>query len=402
MYIHHAAGHKRRAATVVVVAVTVPILVGFAALTVDVGYLFNVRADLQKSADAAAHAGATLLPDEQAARDAAHQFAVTNFPGSGTVLADTDLQLGNWDSELGVFTANGQPRNAIRVTTRRSAANGNPVDLFFASMFGIHQTDVSASATAMVEFPNNPACFDRGIVAGKQVNLGQDVTLDGYCAYGREGVQMGQDPHVINGAMIGVLDESTVQYGQDPVGLPENIVELEKEPVLATNVSQIINDLEAGIDLPPQINNVVVSNDLPSTLQPGTAYVINANSTLNIEQDYHVQDVIIAVRGNISWRQDGAIRNTGDPAVNAGIGLLATQDIVIGQDAIVEGVNIISGKSVTIGQDIRSLDATIQAVENVIIGQDMHFDSDFANAFAGTNVFVGGSGQAASPVLLVQ
>ena len=73
MCIHQTAQHKRRAATVVLVAVVVPVLIGFTALTVDVGYLYNVRTQLQTTADAAAHAGAVLLPNEQAARTAAHQ-----------------------------------------------------------------------------------------------------------------------------------------------------------------------------------------------------------------------------------------------------------------------------------------------------------------------------------------
>ena len=141
--------HRRRAATVVVIAITVPVLLGATALTVDIGYLINVRLQLQNTADAAALAGAQLLHDQNQARSAAHQYAVTNFPNAGTVLADNDLYLGNWNTEQGVFTAGGTPLNAVRVTTRRSTTNGNPVDLFFAPIFGIHQSDVSAEAIAL-------------------------------------------------------------------------------------------------------------------------------------------------------------------------------------------------------------------------------------------------------------
>ncbi len=149
MHSYVTARYRRRAVAIVTIAVTVPVLLGFAALTVDVGWMYNVRAQLQHTADAAAHAGALLLPvDGQSARAAAHQAAVTNYPGSGTILADADLLLGNWDSEFGVFTTGGEPVNAVRVTTRRSEANGNPVDLFFAGILGRYYTDTSAAATA--------------------------------------------------------------------------------------------------------------------------------------------------------------------------------------------------------------------------------------------------------------
>ena len=141
--------HRRRAIVAVFVIVTMAVLIGFGALAVDVGHMYNTRAQLQDAADAAAHAGAGLLPNAGAARVATHKFARINFPDSGTVLAEVDLDVGNWDVELGVFAPNGLPFNAVRVTTRRSQANGNPLGLFFASIFGIHQTNVSASATAL-------------------------------------------------------------------------------------------------------------------------------------------------------------------------------------------------------------------------------------------------------------
>ena len=53
----------RRGAAVVQVAVFLTTLIGFAALAIDVGLLYNERADLQKTADAAALAAAAELGD---------------------------------------------------------------------------------------------------------------------------------------------------------------------------------------------------------------------------------------------------------------------------------------------------------------------------------------------------
>ena len=373
---------RRRGAVAALVVISLTVLVGMAALTIDVGYIQLTRQQLQTAADASSMAGAIELPNEAGAAAAARQFAELNHPNNGMVLADADILLGNWNSDQGTFVTGGDPINAVQVTTHRSASNGNPLNLFFARIFGISQTDVAARAIATKEFVNNPDCFDRGIVAGKEVIFGQNVTLSGYCAYGQMGVTMGQDSVVANGAMVGVPDETLVSYGQNTVGLPENIVVFNKQPVLANNIAQIIDNLEAGIDLPPQITNVVVVDSLTNPLVESTAYIVN--SSVSIDQDYSARNIIIAVRGSISWGQNGAIRNTGDPANSVAIGLLSTESIAIGQDAVVEGVSIIAAKNVAVGQNVLSFEASIQAGENVNVGQNPDFGMDYHNAFTGT------------------
>ncbi len=52
---------QRKGAVVVMVAVTLVVLLGCAALAVDIGYLYVARAELQRTADAAALAGAQAL-----------------------------------------------------------------------------------------------------------------------------------------------------------------------------------------------------------------------------------------------------------------------------------------------------------------------------------------------------
>ena len=119
-----------------------------AALCVDVGYMFNVRAQLQLTADAAAHAGTLQLPDEYKAFNTALEIARMNYPNHGTVLRRSDIYPGQWDPETGVFTAGRLPMNAVRATVRRSEQNGNPAGLFFARIFGKHHIDIDAAATA--------------------------------------------------------------------------------------------------------------------------------------------------------------------------------------------------------------------------------------------------------------
>ncbi len=148
MQIYHATGNRRRAVTAVLVLITLPVLLGMAVLCIDVGHMYNVRADLQHTADAAAHAGVLQLPNEGVARATALAFAGTNYPNHGTVLVGSDIHLGNWDLDYNVFTVAEEPINAVRVVVRRSQAHGNPVGFFFAGIFGKYNTDISATATA--------------------------------------------------------------------------------------------------------------------------------------------------------------------------------------------------------------------------------------------------------------
>ena len=58
---------KRRAATAVFTVVLIPVLLGFAALSVDVSFMFDLAQHTQHTADAGALAGATALQDYLAA-----------------------------------------------------------------------------------------------------------------------------------------------------------------------------------------------------------------------------------------------------------------------------------------------------------------------------------------------
>ena len=61
--------YSRRASAMPLVAVICPVLLAFAALSVDIGMLYSAKAELQRSADAAALAGAGALIDERRLRN---------------------------------------------------------------------------------------------------------------------------------------------------------------------------------------------------------------------------------------------------------------------------------------------------------------------------------------------
>ncbi len=132
----------------VFVLASLPALMGFAALSIDVGHMLNVRSQLQAAADAAALAAATALPDEAPARSRAAEYAAKNDYGHSGILDPGEVEIGNWNSQARIFTQGAEPRNAVRVRVERNDARGNPVELSLAPVLGLHTASVGATATA--------------------------------------------------------------------------------------------------------------------------------------------------------------------------------------------------------------------------------------------------------------
>jgi len=167
---------KRRGAVAPLVAISCTVLIGFAALAVDVGMLYNVRAELQRTADSAALAAAWELYDQDrltgtpymaddilAARQTAADYAVINavhgvFPTvdmNGANALDGDIVVGTLDNPDNLLeslsTADLDLTNAIQVTVRRDETRNGPISLMFANIFGISTSNITASATAAIK-----------------------------------------------------------------------------------------------------------------------------------------------------------------------------------------------------------------------------------------------------------
>ncbi len=142
--------HRHRGAIAVLAAFLLVVLLGMVAFAIDVGYIAYAKAELQRSADAAALAAATELPDELAAIDAAVANGADNQTRVTPLVQAGDVSFGYWDRDAASFDepASGQSANAVRVTIGRTAADGNPLHLFFAHLLGRSRADVTASATA--------------------------------------------------------------------------------------------------------------------------------------------------------------------------------------------------------------------------------------------------------------
>lgn len=169
---------RRRGAAIAYVAVSSTVLIGFSALSIDLGRMYMARTELQRCADAAAMAGASaytvaslLSPNIDATHYAVatprcQETSLSNLTfGSPTNLAVADILLRFYDfndpdSMTGLF-------KACRVNLRCDGnINGN-VPFTFGTLFGQTAGNILTTATAV--FDTRVAGFTPG--AGVMVPL---------------------------------------------------------------------------------------------------------------------------------------------------------------------------------------------------------------------------------------
>lgn len=125
-------GRRNSGQTVVIVALTLPVLLGAVALGTDVTIFYFNWVQLQKAADSAALAGANWLPDNASqATTTANQFAQSNGVKASEIVSTTVAA-----DDL-----------SISITLRRT------VPYYLAKVLGLTNGIVTTSATAAPQFP---------------------------------------------------------------------------------------------------------------------------------------------------------------------------------------------------------------------------------------------------------
>jgi Flp pilus assembly protein TadG len=162
---------SQKGAVSVLVALTLPVLIGAGALAVDLAYLHVVRNELQNDADAAALAGARKLYtigasalDWSGAANTASNAIVLNR-AAGHALADGVVATGYWDTTQAAMGLQGLPMTpgpndapAVQVSLGKSEGqNQGPVRTFLASIWGVFAKPVRVTAVAGVSSPGSVA-----------------------------------------------------------------------------------------------------------------------------------------------------------------------------------------------------------------------------------------------------
>lgn len=144
-----------RGMTLVMVATGMVAFLSATMLAVDVGMMMVARAESQSSADAGALAGAIALGYEDPNDYSATGPAVTN-----AIAASTNAENGVMNAQVSVLPADVSfpTPTQVRVRVLRAAERGNPLNTFFAPMFGVDTVDIGAEATAEVSPANAMTC----------------------------------------------------------------------------------------------------------------------------------------------------------------------------------------------------------------------------------------------------
>ena len=158
---------KQKGAVTLLVALTLPILIGAAALAVDMAHLHVVRNELQNDADAAALAGARVLYNsttgstDWSLAQAQAQAAIALNRATGIQLTEGRVQTGYWNLTGSATSLQGLPMTptvndapAVQVTVRKAEGqNSGPVRTFLAGIMGTSTVPLQATAVAGVTSP---------------------------------------------------------------------------------------------------------------------------------------------------------------------------------------------------------------------------------------------------------
>ncbi len=164
---------RQRGSVMLMVALMLPVLLGIAALAVDVGRIMLVKDELRRAAEAGALAGANGLLTSGAIDWSGAALrarnTVTQNAAAGTPLNDASVEPGYWNLATtgsggsGFAPGTTQPTGgnwapALRVVVARDGTangqvNGGPISLFFAPLLGKTLQNVTATAVAMQSAP---------------------------------------------------------------------------------------------------------------------------------------------------------------------------------------------------------------------------------------------------------
>jgi hypothetical protein len=332
---HRERGPKRRRATVAVLtAVTLVVLLIFASLAIDLGFVRAVCGDMQHTADAGALAAASALmqsdgKETEDAKDRAVDVIERMLKSQGVdALDDQIIEFGTWDYSTREFTpvsvASGTKPFAVRVVGVR-----NKTPLFFAGVMGKYSTNVTREAVALASGPcagiwglegvkvtgsvltnsynsdDGPYSADTAgengdICSGRNITVNGSVEVDGdvMCGFGYE-VTTNGNPEItgLTTANTGPITAPTVDFG--------NIKSVNDDTLIGQTTAGKSPWKGAGWNLYINANDNL-------NVPPGKYYMdsitMHSGSTLTV-----TGPTTVYVGGNVAASGGGVINKTADP-----------------------------------------------------------------------------------------
>ena len=161
---------EERGQVIVLMVLMMVVLLGFAALVVDVGYAYYAHRALQSSADAAALAGAQELPNATNAETIARQYS--SSPGNKNNKGNINGVTTTVTTKCVVSLGGCAPMNAVVVLEQA------PTKTFFAGLLGLPSFTIKAQATASMR-GGTPKPAHVMIVLDRTGSMGSACTIGG-------------------------------------------------------------------------------------------------------------------------------------------------------------------------------------------------------------------------------
>ena len=244
------ANRNERGQGLVLAILAMAVLLGFVAMTVDIGLLYNQRRDLQNAADAAALAGAAELPDNpDRAVARAQQWAVKNG------IAVSEIK------SITVQTTS-YPDDTLHVEI------GQTFDWVFARVLGKTQSDVGAEASAKIGSPVAMsglmpwAVTDEiflGLTSGDSVTLKYDAT---------DPTTGNFQPVQLDGSGANVYGD-TIKYGSDSTICAAGYETPTCPSVITTETGNLVGPTRTAVQWLEQ-NAPSTCDDFPEVFTPDT------------------------------------------------------------------------------------------------------------------------------------
>jgi Flp pilus assembly protein TadG len=253
---------RRRLGNIAILSCTLlAIMMGMVAFAVDLGYIAYARTELQRTADAVALAAAAKLPNTANARSVGIATSTSNSSTISPTLANSNFEFGHWSRFTSTFTTptpSFRSTNAVRVTIRRTQANGNPLNLFYGRVLGKNTTDLTITSVAF---------NDRGLcgpfIGITSADIGGNMHTDSYdsddgaydvsTAAHRGSVCSDGDVHVHGDASI---------YGDARAGVGGEVI-VDGNPTITGNIGTRVKPLDLpSVDASPYTVSPYNDNNL--------------------------------------------------------------------------------------------------------------------------------------------
>jgi hypothetical protein len=159
---------RARGFALIYITAVVLVLLLFGSLAVDFGRVQVAKTRLRAAIDSAARFGVQAVPaGAQAVLDRCNQVGGDNLvDGQNITFSASDVVLGNWNPQSNVFSANGAPTNAVRVSKTLN------ISLLFGGIIQMSSCPIRASAVV--------SSIPMGIIGLNQIDFKNNTYVASY------------------------------------------------------------------------------------------------------------------------------------------------------------------------------------------------------------------------------